>query len=71
MAYVCPPCKRIIEPSTEPSIWVLVEGRSCREVSAQQPKHLSPDAIICLVHVVHFNAFKTMVEGGDYPPKSD
>jgi hypothetical protein len=70
MAYKCPPCKKIIEPASEPTFWVLVDGRSCREVSekeAQKVTQADPRAIICLVHVAHINAFKAMVEAGDYP----
>jgi hypothetical protein len=67
----CPPCEKMIEPASEPSIYVLLEGRTCRELSVMQKDEAlkaDPHAIICLIHVEHLNAFKVMVEAGDYPP---
>jgi hypothetical protein len=61
----------MIEPATEPSVYVLLEGRTCRKVSKNEAEDAAfkadPRAIICLVHVAHFNTFKSMVEAGDYP----
>jgi hypothetical protein len=74
MAFVCPPCKKIIEPGIDPSFWVLVQDRSCRQVSeeeAQKAYQDDPHVIICLIHLAHSNAFKAMVEAGDYPPNSN